>query len=120
MHADQVRKRSCLHFFHHPCAMNFYSALTYTKFVRDDFVRFAGNDKVEDFMLSFRQSIDASPYFRMFLTLAAAFLIRFQRFADAIEEVLIPEWLLNEVDSTFLHCLDGHRYIAVARNEYDW
>ncbi len=119
MHADQVRKRTCLHFLHHPCAMNFHSALTDTELVRNYFIGLAGNDKVEDFVLTFRQPIDASLYFSMFLSLATALLIRLQRFADTIEQVLVPEWFLNEIDGTLLHCLDGHWHVAMAGDEYD-
>ena len=45
------------------------------------------------------------------------FLIRLQRFADTIEQFLIPERFLNKIDRTFLHGLYGHGHVAVTRNE---
>ncbi len=119
MHAHQIRKRSRLHFFHHPCAMNLHSALTDTELIRDHFVRLPGYHKIEDFVLALCQSIDTGLNFGMFLSLATALPIHLQRLADTIEQVLVPEWFLNEIDGTLLHCLDGHWHVAMTGDEYD-
>ena len=47
-HAYELRQGSDLHFFHHPGAMNFDSALTDIEVARDDLVGFPLNDQLQD------------------------------------------------------------------------
>src|SRR6202022_4250477 len=39
--------------------------------------------------------------------------------SDGTQQHIIAEWLSQELDSARLHCLDGHRYVTVTRNEDD-
>ena len=58
-HAYELRQGSDLHFFHHPGAMNFDSALTDIEVARDDLVGFALNDQLQDLFFPWCQFFDS-------------------------------------------------------------
>ena len=76
-------------------------------------------NEVENLALSIRQAFKPTRNFGMLLLLFAALLVRFKCFTNAVKELLIAKWLLDEVDGPFLHGFDGHGYVAMARNEND-
>jgi len=119
VHFDQVGQRPCLHFLHNSCAVDFHCALTDTELISDDLVRFARYDKVEDFALAIRKSCQSFCHFSVRLPFLATLLVGLERLANAIKQILVAKGFLNEVNGPFLHCIDRHWYVAMARDEND-
>ena len=115
----EVRERVRFHFLHHARAMNLHvQALGQVQVARDDLVGLAGHDQVEHFALARRERLESLPdHVALGEHATAAHL--FQRLVDAVQQVLVAERLLDEIDGARLHCLDGHRHVAVSRDEDD-
>jgi hypothetical protein len=100
--------------------VNLDGALTNTQIISNDFVRLARDNEVKYFALAICEACKSLSNFGMRLLFLTSFLIGFQRLVNPVKQVLVAEWLLNEIDSTFLHGVDGHWHVAVPGNEYDW
>ena len=97
--------------------MNFDRALADAQFVRDHLVRLARYDEIEDFAFTIGQAVESLRNLGMLLLLFAAFGIGLQGLANAVQQVLVAERLLDEVDCALLHRIDGHRHVAMSRDE---
>jgi hypothetical protein len=100
--------------------VNFDGALTNTQIISNDFVRLACNNEVEYFALAICEACKSLSNFGVRLLFLTSFLVSLQCLVNPVKQVLVAERLLNEIDSTFLHGVDGHWHIAVPGDKYDW
>jgi hypothetical protein len=92
-------------------------SLTHAEFVRDHLVRLAGDDEVEYLALPVGEPGDSFFHLGVLLLLLSAFPVRPQRFANTVQQVLVTEWLLDEIDGAFLHRFDRHGHVAMPGDE---
>ena len=99
--------------------MNLDRALADAQFIGDHLVRLARNDEIEYLTLTIGQPAQALVHLGMLLLFLATFFVGRQRLTDAVEQFLVTKRLLDEINGAFLHSLDGHRHVAVTRDEDD-
>src|SRR5690242_4508347 len=99
------------------CTMDLDGSLADTEISRNHLVCLALGDEIQDFAFARTQRgesfLDAIRVPQAYAVLGIAD----QRTLDAVEQLLVPEWLLQEIESAVLHGFDRHRDVAVARDE---
>src|ERR1700730_2617674 len=118
-HPGQIRQRSRLHLSHHLAAMDFYRDFADADLVGDLLVETAGCDQGHYLTLAGREGLEARPQpGESFFVLQPSAVARDAEL-DRIEQILIAEWLGQELDRSVLHRLDRHRDVAIAGDEDD-
>src|SRR5271165_4111515 len=100
-------------------ALDFYCGFTGTQFRGNLLVEQPGNHQTHDFTLAYAKPGIALLQFSQLLLLFAEYAVTAERALNHIEQVLVPEWLREELDGTGLHGGYGHRNICVAGDEND-
>src|SRR6266480_1091682 len=118
-HFHQVGERIGLHLLHHLAAVGFYRDFADAELATDLLVQPAGDHQVHDLPFATgegRVTVSYSPYPPPAIQCSAAAL---DGLADGAQQDVVAEWLRQELDSSPLHRLDGHRHVSVACDEDD-
>lgn len=119
VHAHEIRQGASFHFFHDPSTMDFNGALADVQIEGDDLVRFAGDDKIEDFAFTVGESLETICYLGLVFQLRSPLPVSRQGLANTVKEFLVTKRFLNKIDSAFLHRINRHWHIAVPGDKYD-
>src|SRR5256886_13553149 len=118
-HFHQVGERIGLHLLHHLAAVGFYRDFADAELATHLLVQPAGDHQVHDLAFATREgrvTVSYCPYLRLAIQCSATAL---DGLADGAQQDVVAEWLRQELDSSPLHRLDGHRHVSVACDEDD-
>src|SRR5256886_9334499 len=118
-HFHQVGERIGLHLLHHLAAVGFYRDFADAELATHLLVQPAGDHQVHDLAFATREgrvTVSYCPYLRLAIQCSATAL---DGLADGPQQNAVAEWLRQELDSSPLHRLDGHRHVSVACDEDD-
>src|ERR1700676_3108727 len=84
------------------------------------FVPAAGNNERQDLSFARRQGIEAPLQFGNNLGLLPSGAIALNPHMDRIEQLLLVQWLGQELNGPGFHCPYRHGNVAMTADEYDW
>src|SRR5689334_22928783 len=100
-------------------AVDLHSDLAHAELAGHLLVHQTGGDERHDFALARRESLELGLEHGHALLLLPPLAIAFERIGDGVKQVLIAEWLGEEIYGTCLHRPHRHRHIAMGSNEDD-
>ena len=118
-HLHQLSEGVGLHLVHHFAAVCLHRDLAYAEFPADLFIQRTGNHQLYNLTLTMIDRIKKVPYPPYFCLATNNDLAALDGVSDGTQQCVIAKWLRQELDSASLHCLDGHWYVTVTRNEDD-
>jgi hypothetical protein len=116
-HESQLWERFGSHFSHHIPSMNFDRYLGDADVRRDLLIEAPPNHEGHNFALSSRQRVEPLSQSEQRLIILASRAILGEARLNRIEQILISKWLRQKFNRPSLHGLDGHRNIAMRRDE---
>jgi hypothetical protein len=100
--------------------MHFDSGFTSTEFRRYLLIKHSGNDEAHHFALPDAQCVVSLAQLSSVSLLFADNAISSERPLNRVEQILVPEWLGEELNRTRLHGPDRHRNVGMCREKDDW
>src|SRR5438105_12334259 len=113
-HFHELGERVGHHLLHHLASVGFYRDFTDAELATDLLVQPAGDHQVHDLAFATgegRVTVSYCPYLRLAIQCSAAAL---DGLVDGAQQDVVAKWLRQELDSSPLHRLDGHRHVSVA------
>src|SRR5271154_960916 len=119
-HPGQIGQRSRLHLSHDLATMDFYGDFADADLIGDLLVETASRHQGHHLTLAGGESLEARPQpGQSFFILQPSAVARDAQL-DRVEQILVAEWLGQELDRAALHRPDGHRDVAIPGDEDDW
>src|SRR5262249_4122444 len=118
-HAREIEHGRGLHLAHHLAAVGLHRDLTDADVAGNLLVEATLQDLGHYFALAGGQRLEALPQRGQCLFTLSPRAITFKAELDRVEQVLIPDWLGQELDRSSLHGLDRHRDVGVRGDEDD-
>src|SRR6516225_302475 len=118
-HPTKLRNGTSLHLPHQVRAMHLHCRFGDADIVGNLLVQATGHHMEHDLALAGTELVETlSEPSQGLITLPSGSIARDSRL-DSLNEVLVAERFCQELHSTALHCLDGHRHIGVRCDEDD-
>jgi hypothetical protein len=118
-HSDEISERLRLHLTHDVTAMKFHGLFGHPQHAGYLFVQESEHDFRHHLAFSRRKGMVKGAQVRPFHPLRGHDAVSLDSLADCIEQILFAEGLGKKFDGPGLHCLNGHRNVAVARDKDD-
>jgi uncharacterized protein (DUF1330 family) len=112
-HPNQLGIGSRAHFVHGRTSMNFDRDFADPKVAGHLLVHFAGSNEQHHLLFARRKSFESLFQLRIIILDNPSLSIALDGSQNGIKHVLIAKWLGEEIYSTMLHCVNGHRNVSV-------
>jgi hypothetical protein len=119
LNAHQLRERSNAQPFHDPGAVDLNSPHADPQILGNHFVHLTGCHTMKNLTLALGKGSDLIQELLPFGHVFALASVKSQCLVDAIQQILFPKWLANEIQGSPPHRLNRHLNITVSRNKND-